>query len=291
MLPNLSALADVGVNAPKRAAPIGWPRQSHLPQEILEQILDGATTRQESVLIIYRFTGDAEEVEQNNCVAPLYATLSFDELRASPSAGAKRLLRVFRDKLASIPPESRDPINRSVGYDTRKGFEGLADLLMNNEWPHSLLDERFLSSSALTREAPVSEVAEELTETLNEQVFRKNRTRLARLLENEESYPYPDWIPYNRDVDEWWSEYVRMEVQAEEEAEDYEWPLVDEDRLWDSWEDVKTQHLETWVKQLYSPAGDILMGKIREAKQDLPLFIGRLRFTIEAEHGFYPYLV
>ena len=90
MLPNLSALSDVGVNASKRQR----SRESYLPQEIVDQILDGAATRQESVLIIYNFTGETD----GRCVAPLYATLSFDELRRKEGAGAKQLLRVFRDQ-------------------------------------------------------------------------------------------------------------------------------------------------------------------------------------------------
>lgn len=290
MLPNLSALADVGVHASKRgrAAPNVWPQESHLPQEIVDQILDGATTRQKSVLIIYNYTREHE----GKCVAPLYATLSFDELQKmgeNGSAGAKHLLRAFRDQLDSIDPESRDPINIRIGYNAYEGgFEGLADLLTKNRWPHGLLEERLLPNS--NEELDDVETAVELTLALNEQMFQRNRTRLAKLLlENEESYPYADQIPRNPDVDLWWSEFVRRAVYSTMMGGDFQEPFVDEYRPWESLEDVQVQILESWVKNMYQDAGKLLMLKTRDAKQEIPLFVGRIRLTIDGEFGFLPF--
>lgn len=282
MLPNLSALSDVGVNASKRQR----SRESYLPQEIVDQILDGAATRQESVLIIYNFTGETE----GRCVAPLYATLSFDELRRkgeNGSAGAKQLLRVFRDQLDSIDPESRDPINIRIGYSAyEESFEGLADLVTDNEWPHGLLEERFLSNSA----EELDDVTVELTLALNEQMLQRNRTRLAKLLENEDSYPYADFVDYNKDADVWWNDYVRATVASlDEDTFGYEPPFVDEYQPWNSWQDVQVQILESWVRNMYRDAGNLLMLKIQEAEQELPLFVGRIRLTIDGWFGFLPF--
>ena len=292
MLPNLSALGpDRQSNGSKRArGPAGdpqWPTQTYLPAEILTQIFDEATLRQESVLITYMFDGEPNEVGRLYCPEPLYSTLSFAELRAMGSAGAARLLRSFQQKLDSVPPGNRSPINVDMSYHKFDGMEGLADELTDGAWSEVGEHERWLQNPQVDPEE-----AFPVAMALSKQLFLRNRERLSRLLSDKDSYPYDtDELPHEYDAGGWWERFVEDDVNAVEDSEGYYEPsLVDEDKPWLTWDDVRVQHPGPWVREVYNPAMELLMGRVRGASRELPLFVGRIRLTITSRYGWGPYL-
>lgn len=290
-LPNLSGLGPPGASSGSKRArgPTGdpqWPTQTYLPAEILTQIFDEATLRQESVLIIYRFDGEPDQVGRRQCSPPLYSTLSFAELRAMRTAGAARLLRSFQQKLNSVPPGSRSPINVVMSYHMFDGMEGLADELTDGAWSDVGELERWLQNPNLDPDE-----AFPVALALSKQLFLRNREKLSQLLSAKASYPYgEDWLPHEYDAGSWWNRFVEEDVRAVEDSEGYYEPsFVDENRPWLEWSDVRVQHPGPWVREVYNPAMEILMDRVSVASPELPLFVGRIRLTISSEYGWAPY--
>jgi len=281
MLPNLSQLS-VGTTGPSRK----FPRETQLPDEIVDQIVKEAARKAaplESVLITYIWDGDCPVNESLDTTPVIgYEILTFDELRRANTPSASSLLGTFRKKLTeqdSSKSKDPDPIELTVSF-FGGAFDGLADLLTDDQWPHGEMAERFLSETMEARSRQSRgrpdrfQAVIELTEPINKRIFDNNREALATFLNITD----PD------DLENWWTTFVEEDVKVyfgtDVKAKAKRRIAVDENKIWQSLQDVKVQHFEPWVTQVYQPAGDWLLSKLPSATLNLPLFVPRIRLNV-----------